>query len=564
VLLRPVRMTKIRAMVYEPYVDDVLRSMGELGVVQFTNMREKLDEWEGALKPVEPTKTYHEYLGLHSRITRLIQIWGISEEAPKEKVAVPERTPEDLVADLDEKLSGIESQYKDLLDKLKALEEQPEVPEEKREEEKKLLSDQLKAFVEDKKQDLRVMLEIVENGKTLEETKQALGRSLMTFYLEAWTPREKVDQVVQRIKDSAENCCAIQLEGTHSSHKEEGKKDRAPTVLSNPSFLKPFQKLTTAYGLPSYDELDPSFFMAITFPPIFGLMFGDTGHGLILAIFGLMVLLLRKKAVQPGETIQYVISGGELFLLCGIFSILSGLVFGEFFGYHLSHFGIEEPPLGFILRFIPGIGKAFTPLEDPIKMFKLSLLVGTVCISFGIVLNLVNKLMNRKFKEAFFEPVCWLWFYLGLMYLILFAFGINIDLWVSNITTVSLMVILPMILMFAGEAMIKGGLEGFSHFFEIAISSLGNTVSYGRILALSLVHGIIAQLLATASEVGAAGIVIAGIGTVFLIMMLEGLIIFLHTVRLHWVEWFSKFYKGEGIEYKPFKLIQKYTYQKVL
>lgn len=556
-------MTKIRAMVYEPYVDDVLRSMGELGVVQFTNMREKLDEWEGALKPVEPTKTYHEYSSLHSRIIRLLQIFGVSEEAPQEKVAVPRRTPEDLVADLDEKLSGIESQYKDLLDKLKALEEQPEIPEEKREEEEKLLSDQLKAFVEDKKQDLRVMLEVIENEKTLGETKQAFGKSLMTFYFEAWAPREKIDQVVQRIKDSAENWCVIQLEETHSSLKEEGRKESAPTLLSNPSFLKPFQQLMTAYGLPSYDELDPSFFMAITFPLLFGLMFGDIGHGLILALFGLTVVLLRKKAVQPSDMMLYIISGGELFLLCGISSILSGLMFGELFGYHLSHFGIEEPPLGFILRFIPGIGEVFSPIENPIKMFKLSLLVGTVCISFGIVLNLVNKLMNREFKEAFFEPICWLWFYLGLMYLTLFAFGVDLDLWAKNLTTVGFAVILPMLLMFAGESMIKGGMEGFSTFFEIAISSVGNTVSYGRILALSLAHGIIGQILATAGEVGATGLVITGIGTIFLIMMLEGLIIFIHTVRLHWVEWFSKFYKGEGTEYKPFKLIQKYTYQKV-
>lgn len=556
-------MTKIRAMVYEPYVNDVLRSMGELGVVQFINMREKLDKWEGALSPVEPTKTYHEFSNLHLRITRLLQMVGISEEAPEEKVAVPKRLPEDLIADFDGRLSGIEGQYKNLMDRLKALEEQPEIPEEKREEEKTLLSDQLKAFVEEKKHDLRVMLEVVENEKTLEEIKQALGRSLMTFYLEAWVPRAKVDQVVQGIRDSAENCCIIQLEENHSSHKEGEEEETAPTVLSNPSFLRAFQQLTTAYSLPSYDELDPTFFMAITFPPIFGLMFGDVGHGLILAIFGLAVLLLRKKAVQPSEIIRYVLTGGELFLLCGIFSILSGLMFGELLGYHLGHFGIEEPPLAFILTYIPGIGEEFSPMGDPIMMFKLSLIVGTVCISFGIVLNLVNKLLNREFKEAFFEPGCWLWFYLGLMYLILFGFGIDVDLWFRNITTVGLLVLLPMILMFAGESMMKGGLEGFSHFFEIVISSVGNTVSYGRILALALVHGIIAQLLVTAAEAGVAGVALAVVGTILLLMMLEGLIIFLHTVRLHWVEWFSKFYKGEGIEYNPLKLSQRYTIQKV-
>lgn len=560
------RMTKIKAMVYEPYLDEVLRSIGELGVVQFIDLRAKLDKWEGALKPVEPTKTYHEYSNLHSRITRLIQMLGISEEAPKEKVAVAEKPLEDLIADFDKNLNAIESQYKNLMDKLKALDERTEIPEEKREEEKKLLSDQLKAFVEGKKQDLRVMFEVIDNTKKLGETKQALSKSLMTFYLEAWAPREKIDQVVQGIKDSSENCCFIQLEETHSNPKEEGeegKEEHAPTLLSNPSFLKPFQQLVTAYGLPSYDEFDPSFFMAITFPILFGLMFGDVGHGLILAIFGLAVVLLRNKAVQPGDIIRYVLSGGELFLLCGILSILSGLMFGELFGYHISHFGIKEPPLGFILKLIPGIGEEFSPLENPIKMFKLSLMVGTVCITFGIVLNLATKLMNKEFKEAFFESVCWLWFYLGLMYLILFGFGVNIDLWFSNLTTVSLAVIIPLILMLAGEAMIKGAMEGFSHFFEIAISSLGNTVSYGRILALALAHGIIGQLLATAIEAGVAGIAIAVIGTIFLVMMLEGLIIFIHTVRLHWVEWFSKFYKGEGTEYTPLKLRQKYTYQKI-
>ncbi len=610
-------MMKLKVIIYEPYLDPVLLSLIDKGLIQFIDLREKFNSFKDVLTPIEATDILSKATALNSRITNLIKNLSIPESVVEDKVK-PKRLAADEYIKIEEELTRIEEQYKEFTTKLseidaaaaeleKLRQEKDEVssqikklsdmtdiivaekvksvklsadefnkiqeelsrietqykelttklgkidsaaPElEKLHKEKDEVLNQIKKLAEQKRKFLLTSSGSIKLEKTLEETKLQFGKTAETIYFEGWVPEGKTKETTKIIKEASESFCIVEPEKPE-------KEETVPTLLKNPKFLQSFQKLATSYGIPSYHEFDPTSFISFTFPIIFGLMFPDVGHGLILVAVSLLILFEKRKGVPQSEIIRYVFDAGELLLLCGITAIIGGLIFGGFFGVPLTQFGIT-PPLAFILTYIPRIGRSFDPFTSPMLMFRLALYVGTLHITSGLVLNLSSKLINREFKEAFFEPVCWLWFYLGLMYLVLFNYGVNIDKWTSNLfPTVILLVILPVIIMMGGKMLLEGLIGGFSASFEIIISSIGNTVSYGRILALALVHEMLSQVLIMADALGIIGLGVIAIGTIMLIMLLEGLIVFIHTVRLHWLEWFSKFYKGEGIEYKPF-MVQK-------
>jgi len=360
-------------------------------------------------------------------------------------------------------------------------------------------------------------------------------------YMFGWVPQNRVNEVIEAVQKVTENS-SITLVSPPSLH------DKPPFVSRSPKFLKPFESLITTYDIPSAHEVNPTLVVSITFPILFGLAFADVGHGFLLALFGIILYTYKRRGFKSNsEMINLVMSGAELYILCGIMAIIGGLMFGEIFGFHM-----HEPPLGFILEHIPGIGHVFSPLEEPMKMFKLSLMVGMIHISIGLTLGIINDVLEGEYKKAFFGSACWLWFYLGAMYLGLFVYKFNIDKWMSGLTLTVPLVILPLVLMFVGMIVTEGVMDGLAHTFEAAISSLSHTVSYGRILALSLSHGILSQLLSSAAPaLGILGYIILAIGTIFLVMALEGLISFTHVLRLTWVEFGFKYFRGGGREYKP-------------
>ncbi|MGD0644771.1 MAG: V-type ATPase 116kDa subunit family protein [Candidatus Bathyarchaeia archaeon] len=329
-----------------------------------------------------------------------------------------------------------------------------------------------------------------------------------------------------------------------------------PTKIAHSRFIKPFEEITKLYGLPHYDEVDPTPVIAFTFPIIFGLMFGDVGHGLILLVGGLTLGKLIKKN-QAIKNVCWIMAA------CGVGAIVAGLLYGEFFGKQVI------APLW------------FSPFNNVFMFLIFSLFVGVMQIISGLVLEMVNFLLKRNIADAIFTSVPKILFYVGGVYLIL-VYQLNLSVWFKG--PILLLLVPFAALIFAkptffalaklswrsneasneqnslGQRLFEGG--------DLVTRLLSNTISYTRILALLMAHWAlilvtytVAGLVGTASLLSLvlSGIIIIG-GNLFVIA-LEGLIVFIHTLRLHFYEWFSKFYQDSGTEFNPFK--QNFVYTEV-
>jgi V/A-type H+-transporting ATPase subunit I len=201
-------------------------------------------------------------------------------------------------------------------------------------------------------------------------------------------------------------------------------------------------------------------------------------------------------------------------------------------------------------------------------------MIGFIHLSIAIGFDAINKLRHRDYRHAIFGPIIWLAFLWGLAYMI-FNYGINFMSWPP--IDLILFLILPAVIMFVGGIVVFGFMEGFMEAIEKLIESISNTISYSRILALNMAHAGFAKTFlfiggVVAAEINSIFYQIATEGVMFILMLIgmlilasvfvllmEGLLSFIHSLRLLWVEAFLKFYAGTGYEYKPLGLPDQWT-----
>lgn len=376
----------------------------------------------------------------------------------------------------------------------------------------------------------------------------------------------------------------------------------APTYISNPKFMKPTEDVVKAFGIPGRHDLDPTKIMALSFPLIFGLVFADVGQGFLIFLIGYAALRATKKGQDWGAILGYVQNGAQGLMLMGIFAIFGGFLFGSFFGAET----VLEPLWPIF---------AHTDPNRATHMLKLSIEVGVIHISLGIIMALYNELKYKNMRKALINA-SYFWMYLGFIILIFGVSYNSIGNWFLTSGTVSLwlpligigygtgahnpfypilpiaplmftlfMFIIPLVIMLL--ASFKGGMDGVVHLLESVIGMISHTVSYARIFALNTVHiilssvfitmlppivniyfpsfslfgvDIIPAVVHTSHYTGPPVMPILGafIGTL-IVGILEGLLGFMHTLRLHFVEWFSKFYHAGGVEFQPFCVKRLHT-----
>ena len=323
---------------------------------------------------------------------------------------------------------------------------------------------------------------------------------------------------------------------------------KPPTKLKNPGIFRPFELFIRMYGLPSYEELDPTILIGITYSFLFGFMFGDAGQGLCLLAGGFLLYRLKKMSLAA------IIS------CCGFFSTIFGLLFGSVFGFEDVITPLWLRPAD-AMTTLPFIGKLNT-------VFVVSISIGMGIILLTMVLNIINSLREKDAEKLWFDTngVAGLVFYGSLVLaVVLFMTGHVLP----GSAVLAVMFGVPLLLMFSKDPLTAflekkartaapGGkamfvIQGFFELFEVLLSYFSNTLSFVRVGAFAVSHAAMMEvvLMLAGAEAGSPNWLVVVLGNLF-VCGLEGLVVGIQVLRLEYYELFSRFYRGSGREFKPY------------
>jgi len=404
---------------------------------------------------------------------------------------------------------------------------------------------------------LLVQREIVGAERALEQAKGLCGKTESTYMIEGWIPTAKVSPVTAQLKKTCDDEVIVKSWASKNG----------PTSLHNPKSVAIFQKLTVGFGIPKSDEVDPTVLWLITYPIFFGFMFGDVGNGIVVIIISSIIYMNKRRGLVIPDTayggmggvFNMVIQGSGLLIFSGAAALVVGFLYGTVFG-NLEWFRL--------LTGLPG-PLWFEPFDNIRLMLRLSITIGVIHIMSGLILDVFNKAYVKEYRELISGPIVWLWFY-GAFGITLLQYGLRFPNYLfnpANSVDVFMRMGVPLIAMLALKVWAEGPM-GLMHAFESLLASLSHTISYVRILAMKLIedvfyhlfNGVLIFFTAWATLAGdVIGYTLFGALTVVLIFILETAFVFMQSLRLHWVEWFLKFYSGSGTEFKPYAVDRTYT-----
>ena len=376
-----------------------------------------------------------------------------------------------------------------------------------------------------------------------------MARCATTVFFEAWVPKHHLEEVTEGIRKITQGKCVIEVEPPSTE-------ELVPTVIKPvPRLLEGFEKLTFSLGYPRSEEINPVWLMAVTFPLLFGIMFADVGQGAILLVAGIILVYFRGKVdiKKVGEITRYFLVASGLLALCGISAMSFGFLFGEFFGPS----GVLHPIL--LITIGPFQIGGFDPMHEPLSMLRFAIFVGVVLLSLGLVLRVLNNIRKKQLKPALISS-CWIWLLLGGFVMWVYWGGIsNLTRWFTEGSLMFLgLMAFPALLICIVTATSGGIMEGIDFSIEVLLESLDHTISFSRLAALFLTHAALNHMFLIIGGVEHGyfplqSIPIVMLGSI-LALSIEGLVIFVHCLRLHWVELLPEFYSGKGTPFKPLKV----------
>jgi V/A-type H+-transporting ATPase subunit I len=367
------------------------------------------------------------------------------------------------------------------------------------------------------------------------------GQLRYTYLVVGWIPSRDLESFRNQLKQVSKEAL---VEATPS--KRAGDNQDVPVYLQHANSLKPFQSLVTTYARPRYGEVDPTWLIVITFPLLFGAMFGDLGQGLVLAVVGWLMSTGRIKIFS---------SLGGLIMACGLVAAVFGALYGSVFGF-------EDVLHPIWMR----------PTENILTILVIAIGAGLVILSIGFLIGIFNAFRMKEWGRMIFDHngIAGLVFYWSML-----GAGGSIALPNFPVPTavfVVLLIVSGIAIMFAEvfrhlmeghRPLIEGGIgtyliQAFFELFEAVITYVSNSLSYVRVGAFAVAHGglssaifVLAVMASPAHGIGYWIVVL--IGNIF-ITGFEGLIVGIQTMRLSYYEFFSKFFTGGGARFEPMKL----------
>lgn len=391
------------------------------------------------------------------------------------------------------------------------------------------------------------------------EAMENCPRTQKTFVMEGWVPADKEEVV----KTEVEEKCGL----TAIFFRDPLETENPSTLLKEDKFTDAFAGITEMYGTPGYRERDPNIFVAIYYFLFFGIMISDAGYGIIMAIACFLYLKLFKPVKNSGRMIA-------MFGFCGVATIIWGALFGGWFAITL--------PEGSFLDKITW----FAPLEEPLKMFALSIGMGLLQIGTSFAIKGIDECKTHnpvRMVKGILENYGWVVIIIGL-----FVLSPNLLVFLGVITPNPVPAVFDTLfsvggyIAIAGFAMIViGGAFGNKNPLKMAVGAFKNvygainvvsdTLSYSRLFGLGLTTGVIGYVVNMLADIivnnffggSPAGWIIAVpvllIGHVFnLGINLLGA--YVHDARLQHIEFFGRFFEGQGRAFNPIGSKTKYTY----
>ncbi|MHA1602162.1 MAG: V-type ATP synthase subunit I, partial [Promethearchaeota archaeon] len=444
----------------------------------------------------------------------------------------------------------------------------------------------------DEKEKYRGYIELLENCKKYLKLEAQFRESYQTeiVHLEAFIPTRKKEKVFTILDEKFHQHIRVipkkikhEVEfGTEQEKKAEekfefiGTSDEAydyslesneiddrvsvPSLVKVNKIFKPFKIITNMYGVANYNEIDPTPIVGLTYPLLFGLMFGDMGHGLLVLLFGILFAFLNRK---KKESTMY--DAGFLLMWLGTFAMIGGAFYGEAFGYELPFKLLGNPMRG-----------------DTMRILKIFILLGIGELALGFLFALANNLLQKKKWLAFTDSLMKFFILLAGGFIV-FTLGFTFEKYISPESFPPypiFLLIVPTIILFLSKPI--GKMIGISYLKKESMGELiteqtmdvgetylnifANVASYSRLLALALAHMGLMLMITSAIEgingdsiIGAIGIVLVFVFGNLLVLLFEAVLAGIHALRLTFYEFFGKFYEGSGIPYAYTQIQSKYS-----
>lgn len=423
----------------------------------------------------------------------------------------------------------------------------------------------LAQMAETYKEELHDLLWRAHTSRVLSDAIVRYGQLRHTYVITGWVPTADLEGLTARLKQASKEILIETLPTTRH-----GENQHVPVALLTNKYLKPFQMLVNTYARPRYGELDPTILIALTFPLIYGAMFGDLGQGLVLLVLGLLI--------NSGKFMKSMKSLGLLIAYCGASAAVFGMLYGSVFGFEGEHF---EQTFGFAFHPI-----WISPINNILSILGLAIDAGIVLLIVAYILAIFNQARSREWAHLVFghNGLVGFLFYISFLALLGGFLGqtpiapkVAVAIGRLPLPFPLLALIFGLAIMFSEVFMnlmeghrplIEGkGIGGFVMYlvqafmdwFEVVISQLSNTLSYVRVGAFAVAHGgLSAAFFRLAELVGGGGHgagywIMLVVGNIFFVT-LEALIVGIQTMRLHYYEFLGKFFTGGGMRFEPLNI----------
>ena len=396
------------------------------------------------------------------------------------------------------------------------------------------------------------------------KVKSYLNTTEHTFLFTGWIPLKRKKDFENTMQHTTNG--NVYLEWINPGELSPVEQPPAPVKLNNPGFLAPFEMLVENFATPAYGTIDPTPFVAISYLLMFGLMFADAGHGLVLILAG----LLGSRLIKQNNTIKKLF---QLIAYCGASAVIFGILFGSYFG-----FSVFEPVWFDYHGIVAGHDSGNEFVNDIYGILKITIFFGIFIIAAGMIFNWITAIRNKKWKRLVFDKTGLLggWLYASGIYTA-FYFISNDYKSLPESSFLITMIALPALLFFLKPVfafifpdknndkkhtfsfftLIDIVMEWIVEMLEIFSGFLANTLSFMRVAGLGIAHVSLMiafyQIAVMVSQDGTFGlmsyfVLIAGN---ILVILLEGLSAGIQSLRLNYYEFFSKFFQETGYRYKP-------------